>query len=129
MDQQHNEGVTGDVAKVGDAVGQLAARSDQVVQDKIEQAKPCSRSLQKSTSAVMDKAADLTQEASSAAAQAVDAVQAAARDVASQTSRAAATVYQQGARARESISRLAAEETLLVAAAIGYGIAYPIHRA
>ena len=62
---------------------------------------------------------------------AVDAVQGAARDVANQASQAAATVYQQGARAGASVSRLAAEQpltALLIAAAIGYGAAYLIHR-
>ena len=133
MDQQHNEAVMSDAAtKVGDAVGDLAARSGKVVQDRIDQAKPVLRDLQESAGAVMDSAADLAQKASSAGVLAVDAVQGAARDVANQASQAAAaTVYQQGARAGASVSRLAAEQpltALLIAAAIGYGAAYLIHR-
>jgi len=117
--------------KVGDTVGNLAARSEKVVQDRIDQAKPVLRDLQESAGAVMDSAADLAQKASSAGVLAVDAVQGAARDVANQASQAAATVYQQGARAGASVSRLAAEQpltALLIAAAIGYGAAYLIHR-
>jgi len=55
MDQQHNEAVMSDAAtKVGDAVGDLAARSGKVVQDRIDQAKPVLRDLQESAGAVMD---------------------------------------------------------------------------
>jgi len=132
MDQQHTEAIMSDAAtKVGDTVGDLAARSEKVVQDKIDRAKPVLRDLQESAGAVLDRATELAQKASSAGALAIDAVQGAARDVANQTSQAAATVYQQGARAGESVSRFATEQpltALLVAAAIGYGAAYLIHR-
>ena len=132
MDQQHNEAVMSDAAtKVGDTVGDLAARSEKVVQDKIDRAKPVLRDLQESAGAVLDRATELAQKASSAGALAIDAVQGAARDVANQTSQAAATVYQQGARAGGSVSRFATEQpltALLVAAAIGYGAAYLVHR-
>ena len=103
-----------------------------MAQDKIDQAKPVLRELRESAGAAMDKAADLAQKASNAGVQAVDAVQGVARDVANQASQAANTVYQQGARAGGSVSRYAAEQpltALLVAAAIGYGISYLIHRA
>ena len=102
-----------------------------MVQDKIDQAKPVLRDLRESAGTAMDKAADLAQKASNAGVQAVDAVQA-ARDVANQASQAASAVYQQGARAGGTVSRYAAEQpltALLVAAAIGYGVAYLIHRA
>ena len=61
----------------------------------------------------------------------MDAVQGAARDVGNQASQAATTVYEQGARAGASVSKYAAEQpliALLIAGAIGYGIAYLIHR-
>ena len=100
MDQQQGEAVTSDaLGKVGETFGDLAGSSQKAVQDKIDQAKPVLRDLQESAGAVMDRAADLAQKASSAGALAVDAVQGAARDVANQASQAAATVYQQGARA------------------------------
>jgi ElaB/YqjD/DUF883 family membrane-anchored ribosome-binding protein len=133
MDQQGNEAAMRDAAtKVGETVGNLAAEAGKVVQDKIDQTKPVLRELRESAGAAMDKAADLAQKASNAGVQAVDAVQGAARDVANQASQAASAVYQQGARAGGSVSRYAAEQpltALLVAAAIGYGVAYLIHRA
>jgi ElaB/YqjD/DUF883 family membrane-anchored ribosome-binding protein len=133
MDQQGNEAAVRDAAaKVGDTVGNLTTEAGKVVQDKIDQAKPVLRDLRESAGAAMDKAADLAQKASTAGVQAVDAVQGAARDVANQATQAANAVYQQGARAGGSVSRYAAEQpltALLVAAAIGYGIAYLIHRA
>jgi ElaB/YqjD/DUF883 family membrane-anchored ribosome-binding protein len=133
MEQQGNEAAMRDAAaKVGDTVGNLTTEAGKVVQDKIDQAKPVLRDLRESAGVAMDKAADLAQKASNAGVQAVDAVQGAARDVANQASQAASAVYQQGARAGGTVSRYAAEQpltALLVAAAIGYGIAYLIHRA
>jgi ElaB/YqjD/DUF883 family membrane-anchored ribosome-binding protein len=133
MEQQGNEAAMRDAAaKVGETVGNLTAEAGKVVQDKIDQTKPVLRELRESAGAAMDKTADLAQKASNAGVQAVDAVQGAARDVANQASQAASAVYQQGARAGGSVSRYAAEQpltALLVAAAIGYGVAYLIHRA
>ena len=132
MDQQQGEAAMRDAAaKVGDTVGNLTTEAGKVMQDKIDQAKPMLRELRESAGAAMDKAADLAQKASTAGVQAVDAVQGAARDVANQATQAANAVYRQGARAGGSVSRYAAEQpltALLVAAAIGYGIAYLIHR-
>jgi ElaB/YqjD/DUF883 family membrane-anchored ribosome-binding protein len=132
MDQHQGKGAVSDAAaQVSDTVGKLAAETGKTVQDKIDQAKPVLRDLQESAGAALDKVGDLAQKASNAGAQAVDAVQGAARDVADHASRTATAVYQQGARTGESISRYAAEQpltALLVAAAIGYGIAYLIHR-
>jgi len=132
MDQQQGQAAMSDAAaKVGDTVGDLTARSEKLVQDKIDQAKPVIRDLRESAGATMDKAADFAQKASTAGVQAVDAIQGVARDVGNQVGQAATTVYQQSARAGGSISKYAAEQpltALLVAAAIGYGIAYLIHR-
>jgi ElaB/YqjD/DUF883 family membrane-anchored ribosome-binding protein len=132
MDQQQSEALMSQAAaKVGDTVGDLAAKSQEMVQGKIDQAKPVLRDLQESAAAAIDKTADLARKVSTAGVQAVDAIQGAARDVGNQASQAATTVYQQGARAGGSVSRYAAEQpltALLVAAAIGYGIAYLIHR-
>ena len=133
MDQQKGEAAMSDAAaKVGNTSGNLTAEAGKVLQDNIDQAKPALRELRESAGAAMDKATDLAQKASNAGVQAVDAVQGVARDVANQASEAATAVYQQGARAGGSVSRYAAEQpltALLVAAAIGYGIAYLIHRA
>jgi ElaB/YqjD/DUF883 family membrane-anchored ribosome-binding protein len=132
MDEHQVESAASNAAaKVADSVNELAGATGKKMQDKIDQAKPALRDLQESAGAALDKAGDLAQKASVAGAQAVDAVQGVARDVASQASQTATAVYQQGARAGGSISRYAAEQpltALLVAAAIGYGIAYLIHR-
>jgi ElaB/YqjD/DUF883 family membrane-anchored ribosome-binding protein len=133
MDQQQGGAAMSDAAaKVGETVGNLTAEAGKAAQDKIDQAKPVLRELRESAGAAMDKAADLAQKASNAGFQAVDTVQDAARGVGNQASQAATAVYQQGARAGGSVSRYAAEQpltALLIAAAIGYGIAYLIHRA
>jgi ElaB/YqjD/DUF883 family membrane-anchored ribosome-binding protein len=132
MDQHQVETAVSDaVAQVGDSVDELTGKTGKTMQEKIDQGKPAFRDLQESAGAALDKAGDLAQKASAAGVQAVDAVQSVARDVANHASQTATAVYQQGARAGGSISRYAAEQpltALLVAAAIGYGIAYLIHR-
>ena len=133
MDQQQGEAAISDAeAKVGNTVSNLTTEAGRVAQDKLDQAKPVIRELRESAGAAMDKAADLAQKASNARIQAVDTVQGVARDVANQASQAATAVYQQGARAGGSVGHYTAEQpltALLIAAAIGYGIAYLIHRA
>lgn len=133
MDQQQGEAAMSDAAaKVGDTVSNLTREAGKAAQDKLDQAKPVLRELRESAGAAMDTAADFAQKASTAGVQAMDTVQGVARDVANQASQAANAVYQQGTRARGSVSRYAAEQpltALLIAAAVGYGIAYLIHRA
>ena len=133
MDQQRGEGVVSDAAgKVGDSVSDLTSETRNTIQDKIERTKPALQDLQETATATLNKAAELAQKASTVGGQAVDAVQGAARDIGSQASQAATAVYQQGARASGSLSQYTAEQpltALLVAAAIGYGLAYLIHRA
>lgn len=132
MDQQRGEDVATDAAaKVENSVSDLGAKAGEMVQDKIDQSKPVLRDLQETAAAAIDKTADLARKVSTAGVQAVDAVQGVARDVGNQASQAATTVYHQGARAGESVSRYAAEQpltALLVAGAIGYGLAYLLHR-
>jgi len=131
MDHQGEAAVSDAAAKVGDTLGEFAAESKKMAQDKIDQAKPVLRDLRETAGAAMDKATDLAHKASTAGAQAVDAIQGAARDVGSQASRAATAVYEQSARAGGSVTRYTTEQpltALLIAAAIGYGIAYLIHR-
>ena len=129
MDQQ------GTTTKVGDAVSDLAAKTEKVVQDKIDQGMPAFRDLQANAGAAIDKAAGLARDASSAGieavAQAGDAIQGVAREVGNKVDQAATTAYHQGARASGYVSRYAAEQpltALLIAGAIGYGLAYLIHR-
>ena len=131
MDQQGEAAVSGAAAKVGDTLGEFAAQSEKMAQDKIDQAKPVLRDLRETAGVAMDKASDLANKASTAGAQAVEAIQGAARDVGNQASRAASAVYDHGARAGGSVTQYTAEQpltALLIAAAIGYGVAYLIHR-
>jgi ElaB/YqjD/DUF883 family membrane-anchored ribosome-binding protein len=131
MDQQGEAAVSDAAAKIGDTLGDITDKPEKMAQDKIEQAKPVLRELRETAGAAMDKATDLAHKASTAGAQAVDAIQGAARDVGNQASRATSAVYEQGARAGGSVTRYTTEQpltALLIAAAIGYGIAYLIHR-
>ena len=122
-------------AKVGDTVSNLAAKTENVVQEKIDQGKPVLRDLQASAGAAIDRAAGVARDASSAGIQAVtqasDTIQGVAREVGNKVDQAATTMYQQGARAGGYVSRYAEEQpltALLIAGAIGYGLAYLIHR-
>ena len=128
MDQQMDAHVASDMAaKVRNEASDLAAETEKALHDKIDPSTPVLRELKETAGAALDKAAELACKASAPLVQAVDAVHGAAHDV----GRAATTVYQQSARAGESVSRYAAEQpvtALLVAAAIGYGLAYLIHR-
>jgi ElaB/YqjD/DUF883 family membrane-anchored ribosome-binding protein len=132
MDQQLNEAVVSDATtKVEDTVSSLTATTEKTVQDKIDQAKPVLQELRENAGAAIGKTADLARKVATAGVQAVDAIHGAARDVGNQASQAATNVYQQGARASGSVSRYASEQpltALLVAGAIGYGLAYLIRR-
>jgi len=135
MDQQGERMVSAATAKVGDTVSDLAAKTEKMVEDEIDQGKPVLRDLQASAGAAIDKAAGLACDASSAGIQAVaqasDAIQGVAREVGNQVDQAVTSAYQQGARAGGYVTRYAAEQpltALLVAGSIGYGLAYLIHR-
>jgi ElaB/YqjD/DUF883 family membrane-anchored ribosome-binding protein len=132
MDQQRGEDVMSDATeKVGNTVSELGAAAQKIVQDKVDQSKSVLRDLHESAAAAVDKTADLARKASTAGGQAIDAVQGAARGMGNQASQAASTVYEHGARAGSSVSRYTAEQpltALLIAGAIGYGLAYLLHR-
>src|SRR5438445_4314810 len=135
MDHQGERMKSDATAKVGEAVSALAAKTEKMVEDKVDQGKPVSWDLQASAGAAIEKAAGLARDASSAGIQAVtqasDAIQGVAREVGNQVDQAVTSAYQQGARAGGYVSRYAAEQpltALLVAGAIGYGLAYLIHR-
>ena len=90
----------------------------------------------------MDKATDRARKASTVGGQAVaragdvieqagDAIQGAAREVGNTVSQAATKLGQQGGRAGGYVSRYTADQpltALLIAGALGYGLAYLIHR-
>jgi hypothetical protein len=136
MDQQRDEvGISDSTAKLGEKVGDLAAQTQQTVHDTIERGKPIVYDLQAKAGDAMGQATDMARKASDAGLQVVtqasDAVQGAARQVGNQASQAAAKVYEQGTWAGGHITRFTVEQpltALLIAAGIGYGIAYLIHR-
>jgi ElaB/YqjD/DUF883 family membrane-anchored ribosome-binding protein len=132
MDHQRGEDVMSDATeKVGNTVTDLGAKAGRIVQDTVDQSKSVLRDLQESAAAAADRTADLARKVSAPAVQAADTIQGVARDVGNQVGQAASTVYEQGARAGSSVSRYTAEQplmALLIAGAIGYGIAYLIHR-
>jgi ElaB/YqjD/DUF883 family membrane-anchored ribosome-binding protein len=75
---------------------------------------------------------DVSTAGGQAVAQAGEVIEGAVREVGNQAGQAAQTVYRQGARAGGYLSQYAAEQpltALLIAGAIGYGLAYLIHRA
>lgn len=136
MDQQSDEsGMSDTAAKVGEKVSNVAAQTQGTVRDAIDRGKPMLQDLQAKAGEAIGQATDVARKASSAGLQAVtqasDTVQGAARQVGNQASQAAAKVYEQGTWAGGHITRYTAEQpltALLIAAAIGYGIAYLIHR-
>ena len=132
MDQERSEDIVSDTtAEVGSTVSGLGASIGKLAQDRVDQSKSVLRDLQESAAAAVDKTADLARKVSAPAVQAADTIQGIARDVGNQVGQAASTVYEQGARAGGSVSRYTAEQpltALVIAGAIGYGLAYLIHR-
>jgi hypothetical protein len=124
-----------DKQRVEDVVTDKAAEVAGAIQGKLDQGKGVLQDLQAGAGEAMEKATTLVREVSTAGSQAVaqagDIVQGVAREVGGQAGQAAAAVYQQGTRAGGYLSRYAAEQpltALLIAGALGYGLAYLIHR-
>ena|SRR5215469_2662741 len=125
MDQEHGQGAVGDSAtQVGKKVSNFAGQMQKAAQDTIEQSKPALRDLQASAGEAVGKATDLARQATNTAVEAVAQASSVARDAANEG-------YQRGARAGGYVLDFAREQplaALLIAGAIGYGIAYLIHR-
>jgi hypothetical protein len=143
MDQREVEGrVSETAAEIGNTVSDLAAQTETGVQDKLDQGKGLLHDLRASGGEAMDKATDLARKASTVGGQAVaragdvieqpgDAIQGAAREAGNRAGQAATTLCQQGGRAGGYVSRYTADQpltALLIAGALGYGLAYLIHR-
>ena len=146
MDRQGVEGRVSDTsdttAEIGNTVSDLAAQTETGVQDKLDQGKGLLHDLRASTGEAMDKATDLARKASTvgglavaragdAIEQAGDAIQGAAHEAGNRAGQAAATLCQQGGRAGGYVSRYTADQpltALLIARALGCGLAYLIHR-
>jgi ElaB/YqjD/DUF883 family membrane-anchored ribosome-binding protein len=98
------------------------------MQGRLDQGKEMMQDAQASAATLARQA---TEAGRQAMAQAGELVQGTAREAGNQASQAATNLYQQGSRAGDFISQYAAEQpvtALLVAGAIGYGLAYLIHR-
>jgi ElaB/YqjD/DUF883 family membrane-anchored ribosome-binding protein len=105
------------------------------VRDVVDQGKAMWQEAKANAGDALNKASsaarDISAAGSQAAAQASEVIQGVTRQVGNQASQAATTLYEQGANAGGYVSRYTAEQpwtALLVAAAIGYGLAYLIHR-
>ncbi len=143
MDQQRVEGSVSDTAaKIDNTVSNLAAQTEAGVQGKLDQGKGILYDLRASAGEAMDKATDLARKASTVGGQAVaragyaieqasDAIQGAACEVGNTAGQAVTKLCQQGGRAGGYVSRYTADQpltALLIAGALGYGLAYLIHR-
>jgi hypothetical protein len=98
----------------------------------IDQVSDAANDAKNGAPAAAGSLSDLAGRARSAAVEAVNTVQGAAIETGKHVRDAAAETYRQGARASEYVNRNTAEQpmlALLIAGAIGYGIAYMIHRA
>ena len=132
MDQGTVRDAAGKAAEMGN---KASSQAQSTLQDKVDQGKAVWQDAKASAGDVMERATsaarDMTAAGSQAAAQAGEVVQGVARQVSNQATQAANALYQQGTNAGGYVSRYAAEQpwtALLLAAALGYGLAYLIHR-
>jgi len=136
MDEQRAGSNMGDTAgKAADAAKDMASQTQANLQGKLDQGKAMLQDVKTTAGDAVERATgvarDLSAAGSQAAAQASDVIQGVAREVGNQAGQAATTLYQQSATAGGYLSRYAAEQpmtALLLAAAVGYGLAYLIHR-
>ena len=143
MDQQGVEGRVSDTAaEIGTAVSDLAAQTEAGVQGKLDEGKGLLNDLRASAGEAMEKATDLARKASTVGGQAVarasDAIDqagytihSAAREAGNTAAQAVTKLCQQGSRAGAFVSRYTADQpltALLIVGALGYGLAYLIHR-
>ncbi|HMD63428.1 MAG TPA: hypothetical protein VKF83_05570 [Stellaceae bacterium] len=129
MDQQRIQDAAAETAdKVGRVAGDIAQQAGASMEGKLDQGKAMMQDMQASAATLARQASEAGKQA---VAQAGEVIQGAAREAGNQATQAANNLYQQGSRAGDYITRYAAEQplaALLVAGAIGYGLAYLIHR-
>ena len=120
--------------KVKDKAGKVGDLADSA-SDKLDQGKAMWEEAKASAGDALGRATSVARDVSAAGTQAAmqagELIQGAARQVGNQASQAATTLYEQGATARGFVSRYTAEQpwtALLLAAAVGYGLAYLFHR-
>jgi ElaB/YqjD/DUF883 family membrane-anchored ribosome-binding protein len=114
MDEERVEAKAMDaVQQIGDAAGGLATSTQANVRGVIEKGGAVARDLSAAGTRVAGQASEIIKSA------------------ANQAGDAASSLYRQGADAGGQVRRYAAEQpitALLIAAALGYGLAYLIHR-
>jgi hypothetical protein len=129
MDEQGmQDRVSETTEKIGTMASDAAKQAGAAMQGKLEEGKAIIQDAQTSAAALARQASEAGRQTM---AQAGELVQGAAREVGNQATQAATNLYQQGSRAGDFISQSVAEQpviALLVAGAIGYGLAYLIHR-
>ena len=129
MDEQRIQDRVSETAeKVGTMASDAAKQAGTAMQGRLDQGKEMMQDAQASAATLARQA---TEAGRQAMAQAGELVQGTARQASNQATQAATNLYQQGSRAGDFISRYATEQpvtALLVAGAIGYGLAYLIHR-
>jgi ElaB/YqjD/DUF883 family membrane-anchored ribosome-binding protein len=136
MDEQRVETLAADAAAMArDTVGNLAAQTQSNLQGKIEQGKAILDNAKAGAGDAIEKATAVVRDVSAAGAQAAakanEVMQDVARGVGDRATQAATALYQQGTNAGGYLSRYAAEQpltALLLAAALGYTLAYLVHR-
>jgi hypothetical protein len=123
------------VEKAKDIANDVAKQAHRGVEGKLDQGKTIIQDVQTRAGEALDKATDFAQQASTVGGEAItqagNVIQGVAREVGKQADQAATPLYQKGARTSGYVSRYAADQplaALLVAGAIGYGLAYLIHR-
>ena len=128
MDQQQIKSAATDMAETLGGAGDNAVQAGANIQRTLDQGKAMSQDLQASAASVARQAVDAGRQA---VGQARETVENAAREIGGQTTQAASALYQQGSLAGGYITRFTTEQpatALFIAAAIGYGLAYLIHR-
>ena len=131
-----DEGNVRDTARrIGETAENLASQAQSSARDALDQGKTMFQNAKAGAADAVDRAAAVARDVSAAGtkagAQAGGVIQGFAREVGNQAGQVASVLYQQGTNARGYLSRYAAEQpltALLLAAAVGYGLAYLIHR-
>jgi ElaB/YqjD/DUF883 family membrane-anchored ribosome-binding protein len=117
--------------KAGEAAANAAEQVQSTLQDNVAQGRAVWQDAKASASDAIGKASALAQEASAAGSRAAAQAGEIAQNVARQVGDQATSLYQQGTAAGNYLTRYTAEQpwtALLAAAAIGYGLAYLVHR-
>jgi len=118
-------------AKAGQAATGAVQQASASMQGMLDQGKAMARDAQAGAAGLARQASEAGRQAMAQAGEVVQGVQDAARGAGNQATRAAANLYEQGSQAGDAITRYTAQQpvaALLIAAAVGYGLAYLIHR-